>query len=120
MWGHQKYFMLEALHLAILNPKKTYLNFRNSLYTLTKNAKGNLFILILVRLLLDGIAGIKFLVELKFRHIIAIIHAHISFYKHLGVLLKQRKAFKDKRKYYKKTSIVLNYYVYKNKLYKSL
>ena len=118
--GTSTIFHVGGATLNNLNPKKTYLNFRNSLYTLTKNAKGNLIILILVRLLLDGIAGIKFLLELKFSHIIAIIHAHLSFYNHLGVLLKQRKALENKRKYYKKTSIVLNYYVYKNRLYKSL
>ena len=79
-----------------------------------------MFILILIRLVLDGIAGIKFLFEFKLKHIVAIVQAHFSFYKHLNTLLKQRKSFVNKRKYYKKTSIVFNYFVYKNKLYKSL
>ncbi|GGK34701.1 glycosyl transferase family 2 [Yeosuana aromativorans] len=118
--GQSEVFHVGGATLSNLNPKKTYLNFRNSLYTLTKNAKGNLFVLILVRLLLDGVAGIKFLLELKFRHIIAIIHAHLNFYRNFEVLVKQRKAFKNKQKYYKKTSIVLNYYVYNFKHYKSL
>lgn len=118
--GQSEVFHVGGATLSNLNPKKTYLNFRNSLYTLTKNAKGNLFVLILVRLLLDGIAGIKFLLELKLKHILAIIRAHLSFYKHFGVLVKQRKAFKNKQKYYKKTSILLNYYVYNFKHYKSL
>ena len=39
------------------NPKKTYLNFRNSLYTLTKNAKGSWFLIVFIRLVLDGLAA---------------------------------------------------------------
>ncbi|MCL6295237.1 glycosyltransferase family 2 protein [Jejuia spongiicola] len=106
--------------LSSTNPKKTFLNFRNSLFTLTKNAKGNIFYLILIRLILDGIAGIKFLLQLKFKHTIAIIKAHLSFYSHLGYLLKQRKALKQSIKYYQKTSIVFAYFVNNKKIYKSL
>ena len=48
------------------NPRKTFLNFRNSLFTLVKNLpKNQLFPIILTRLVLDGIAGIKFLNALK-------------------------------------------------------
>ncbi|PTM06103.1 MAG: dTDP-Rha--alpha-D-GlcNAc-pyrophosphate polyprenol alpha-3-L-rhamnosyltransferase, partial [Bacteroidetes bacterium] len=66
--------------LNALNPKKTYLNFRNSLFNLVKNAKGNLFLLIFIRLALDGMAGLKFLLSLKPKHTFAIIKAHFSFY----------------------------------------
>jgi GT2 family glycosyltransferase len=118
--GQSEIYHVGGATLSNSNPKKTYLNFRNSLYTLTKNARGNLLLLILTRLVLDGVAGLKFLFEFKFNHILAIIHAHFSFYKHLKTLLAQRKSFKNKSKYYYKTSIVLNYYVYKNRCYKSL
>ena len=117
--GKSEVFHLGGATLSSLNPQKTYLNFRNSLYTLTKNANGNLFSLVLIRLILDGIAGIKFLLEFKFKHFAAIIHAHFSYYKHLGTLLNQRKSYINKDKYYNKTSIVLYYYVYKNRVYKS-
>jgi len=117
--GKSEVFHLGGATLSSLNPQKTYLNFRNSLYTLTKNANGNLFILIFIRLILDGLAGIKFLLELKFKHFSAIIRAHFSYYKHLRVLLNQRKTYINKEKYYNKTSIVLYYYVYKNRVYKS-
>ncbi len=102
------------------NPKKTYLNFRNSLYTLTKNAKGNIVSIIFIRLILDGIASIKFLFEFKFNHILAILKAHGNFYLHLNHLLKQRKHSKNKIKYYQKTSIVFDYFVYKKDNYKNL
>ena len=106
--------------LDATNPKKTYLNFRNSLFSLTKNAKGILLPLIFVRLILDGIAGIKFLLELKPKHTIAIVKAHFGFYYNLRRLLKQRKNAINKIKYYQRTSIVIDYFVNKRTDYKSL
>ena len=102
------------------NPKKTFLNFRNSLFTLTKNASGNIFLLIFTRLILDGIAGLKFILEFKLSHVFAIIKAHFSFYAHLNQLLKQRKTLTQKQNYAKQTSIVWSYFVKKRTRYKSL
>ncbi len=102
------------------NPKKTYLNFRNSLFTLVKNAQGNVFFLVFTRLVLDGIAGVKFLFELKFAHITAILKAHFSFYGHLSTLLKQRKALSQGEKHYTVTSIVWSYFVNRKKHFNSL
>ncbi|WP_372756497.1 glycosyltransferase family 2 protein [Mariniflexile sp.] len=101
------------------NPKKTYLNFRNSLFTITKNAKGNLLFIILFRLILDGVASLKFLFERKPKHILAILNAHFSFYKRLGILLKQRKLIEKKEKYYVKLSIVYDYFVKRKKFFNS-
>lgn len=106
--------------LNATNPKKTFLNFRNSLFILTKNAKGNLFLILTVRLILDGIAAIKFLLELKPKHTFAVLKAHLSFYVSIFRLLKQRGLSKSKLKYYNKTSIVFDYFVNKNKIYKDL
>ena len=97
--------------LASNNPKKTFLNFRNSLFTLTKNASGFLFGLIFTRLILDGIAGVYFLFKLQFTHILAIIRAHFSFYSALPRLLKQRKTLHQKSGYFKVKSIVLQYFL---------
>ncbi|MCK0179964.1 glycosyltransferase family 2 protein [Flavobacteriaceae bacterium S0862] len=106
--------------LSNTSPKKTYLNFRNSLYTLVKSASGNIFYLVLVRLLLDGIAGVKFLLELKPKHTSAIIKAHVSFYNHLSTLLKQRKSQNRLPKYYSQKSIVWTYFITKKQYFKSL
>ena len=100
--------------LNAINPKKTYLNFRNSLFNLTKNANGNLFFLVISRLMLDGIAGIKFLLSFKPNHTLAIIKAHFSFYKNLSKLLKKRNTLKQSANYYHKTSIIWQYFI-KNK-----
>jgi GT2 family glycosyltransferase len=101
--------------LSTTNPKKTYLNFRNSLATLTKNASGNIFLLLFTRLTLDGIAGVRFLFTFKFAHVLAIIKAHFSFYSRLPQLLKQRKVLKKQKKYYKVKSIVWSYFIRKKK-----
>ncbi len=102
------------------NPKKTYLNFRNSLFTLVKNAEGNLFVLLLTRLVLDGIAGLKFLLELKGQHTLAILKAHISFYGQLTRLLDHRKSSVKRENYYVKYSIVATYYLKNCKIFKCL
>jgi len=106
--------------LNATNPQKTYLNFRNSLFTLTKNAAGGIVPLLFVRLTLDGLAGIKFLTAFKFSHILAILKSHFSFYAHLPRLLKQRKLLNQSKNYFMKESIVWSYYVNNKKLFNRL
>ena len=66
------------------NPLKTYLNFRNNLLLLYKNLEpSQRFSTIFVRMLLDGIAGLKFLTEGKLGSFIAILKAHFGFYHYL-------------------------------------
>ena len=77
--------------LNYINPQKTYLNFRNSLFTLYKNLDKGLFIKILTRLCLDSVAAAKFLFSGKIRHIGSIFKAHFHFYKNIPQLNKKRK-----------------------------
>ena len=94
------------------NPHKTYLNFRNSLLNVVKNVPKKWFLfVILSRLLLDGIAGIKFIIELRPIHTWAIIKAHYSFYKNLNKFLKKREKLLKKEDYNLHTSIVWQYFV---------
>ncbi|MGB0891299.1 MAG: glycosyltransferase family 2 protein [Flavobacteriaceae bacterium] len=103
------------------NPHKTYLNFRNSLFNLVKNTSSNLtFRVIFTRLVLDGIAGIKFLLELKPKHTFAIIKAHFSFYGNLSKNLKKRKNLKQKSNYYKHKNIIWQYYSLGRKKFEEL
>jgi GT2 family glycosyltransferase len=75
-----------------LSPQKTFLNFRNNLITLTKNASSRfLFFKIIYRMVLDGVAAYKFLFEGSPSHFLAVLKAHFSFYKHLPSTLKKRK-----------------------------
>lgn len=75
-----------------LSPRKTYLNFRNSLYAILKNESATkLLWLIPTRLLLDGVAGVKFLSGGQFKHCASILKAHFSFYGNFFLMLKKRK-----------------------------
>lgn len=77
------------------NPRKTYLNFRNSLFMIHKNYAGFLPGMILKRLLIDGLAGFKFLVGFQFKHFAALFKAHVHYYKSLKKLQVKRKAIKS-------------------------
>ncbi|MCB9198518.1 MAG: glycosyltransferase family 2 protein [Flavobacteriales bacterium] len=90
------------------NPRKTYLNFRNSLYAIHKNWSRGLFFIIFSRLVLDGIAGLKFLIGGDFKHISSIIKAHFHYYGHIGKLKKQRKELKKNNKNILQLKGVLN------------
>ena len=93
------------------NPQKTFLNFRNSLLMLTKNLpQETLFQVLIIRMLLDGIAGIKFIVGGQFIHCWAVIRAHFSFY---GLFSKNYKKREKKQIeiYFITKSIVYEYYV---------
>ena len=95
------------------NAKKTYLNFRNSLFTLVKNTDSNVFIRTLIRMILDGIAALRFLLLLKPQHILAILKAHYSFYTNLSRILKQRKQLQKRPNYYESNTIVWSYFIKK-------
>ena len=79
------------------NPKKTFLNFRNSLLMLTKNVpKESLYAVLFSRMILDGIAGIQFIFQGKFSHFSAILKAHYSFYTLFSKLTKKEVVFRQK------------------------
>jgi len=82
--------------LEYLSPKKTYLNFRNTLITSFKNEPLDKLVWWLpLRLLMDGLAGFLFLIQGKWAHIGAIIKAHWHFFPRL-VYWYQRKIATDK------------------------
>lgn len=95
------------------NPKKTFLNFRNSLFMLTKNLpKNQLFKIIFIRMVLDGIAGIRFLFQGKFAHFLAVLKAHFHFYHLINRNIKKRSEFQV-NSYFHINSIVYNYFIKK-------
>lgn len=113
------------------NPRKVFLNFRNSLYTLYKNESfGKLLWLLPMRLILDGVAGLKFLFEGKFAGIGAIIKAHWSFFMSIGSLRRKKKHYQSLINKYKvgspvqrsgySKSIVWDYYIRNKKVFSKL
>jgi len=99
------------------NPKKTFLNFRNSLLMLTKNLpKEKLYKILLGRMVLDGIAGLQFLTQGKPKHFWAVLKAHWSFYGLFMAYYKRRNKFQY-QEYYNVKSIVYQYYVICGKVF---
>ena len=119
--GSSTVYHVGGATLQEISPKKTFLNFRNSLFSLSKNLPQNkLFPIIFMRLVLDGIAGVKFLFDLKPKHTVAIVHAHFSFYRNLNAMLKKRKGIHQKNNYYKIESVVWSYFILGKKYFKNL
>ncbi|WP_233898408.1 glycosyltransferase family 2 protein [Tenacibaculum piscium] len=109
--GKSTVYHVGGATLEAINPQKTHLNFRNSLFNILKNIPNNLvFFVIFSRLILDGIAGIKFLIELKPTHTIAILKAHFSFYANFFKFLKKRKKLQQKSNYNNHISVVWQCY----------
>ncbi|MHB0756464.1 glycosyltransferase family 2 protein [Polaribacter sp. M15] len=103
------------------NPHKTYLNFRNSLLNVVKNVPKKWFLFVVFsRLILDGIAGLKFILELRPVHTWSILKAHLSFYKNFYRFLKKRKILIKKQDYNLHTSIVWQYFVLGRTTFKDL
>lgn len=97
------------------NPFKTFLNFRNSLFTLVKNLpQQKLIPIIFTRMVLDGLAGIRFLLQGQPKHLWSILKAHFSFYTHLKKMYLKRDLH-QKPNYYHKKSIVWDYFVLNQK-----
>ncbi len=119
--GNATVYHLGGATLNSMNPQKTFLNFRNTLFNLIKNVPGGIvWWLISVRLLLDGIAGFKFLIQGKGSHFLAILKAHFSFYRQLPSFLKKRKKHSVKKKYYTLSSVIWKYFVLQKKHYHKL
>lgn len=77
--------------LQKISPRKTYLNFRNNLTSMIKHLPRKYFYRIIIqKLILDGVAGVKFLVDFQPKHTVAVVRAHFSVYKRLKSIYKER------------------------------
>ncbi|ARV14451.1 glycosyltransferase family 2 protein [Polaribacter sp. SA4-12] len=119
--GESTVYHVGGATLQETNPHKTFLNFRNSLFNVVKNVPKKWFLFVIFsRLVLDGVAGIKFMIELRPIHTWAIIKAHFSFYKNFNKFLKKRKKLSKKQDYNLHTSIVWQYFALGRKEFKDL
>ena len=110
--GASHIYHLGGSTLSNMNPKKTFLNFRNSLYSITKNLpRKKAFPIVFLRLILDGIAAIRFIIQLKPAHCWAILRAHLSYYRHFVKMYRKREKANFVTKYYITKSIVWSYFV---------
>ncbi|PKQ65564.1 hypothetical protein BZG02_00740 [Labilibaculum filiforme] len=101
--------------------RKLYLNFRNNLFMLHKNLpKNKLCTILFQRMILDGIAAIKFLLSGEFSNFAAVFKAHLSYYAMLSKMREKRKrlsplATKINHQEMYKNSIVFDFYLRKKK-----
>ena len=124
--GESHVYHLGGGTLNKLSPKKTFLNFRNSLFLLIKNYPRNKFLIKMTqKLLLDGLAAAKFLFEGNVRHFLAVFKAHMSFYANLLKYLKIRKKLNQQHTNKEiigvyKPSIAKEYFISKKNKYSDL
>ena len=105
--GESKVFHLGGSTLSNMNPKKTYLNFRNSLFSITKNLpRKKAMPIIFARLILDGVAALRFVLQFKIDHSFAILRAHLSYYRNFRKMYRKREKANFILKYYATKSIV--------------
>ncbi len=91
--------------------KKVFLNFRNSLLMLLKNVpKGMLVEVLFIRLVLDGIAAIRFLFGGDFSKFKAVLQAHFDFYKMAPKMYRKRGTF-FRGDYFTVKSMVVLYFL---------
>ena len=102
-------YHVNAATLKTENYRKTYYNFRNQLYMLTKNSCDNLFLILFEKFFVDLLISLFILFTRGLKHFIAIIVAYFTFYKNINDQIKFRKNNKRSIKHYGTRSIILKY-----------
>ncbi len=110
--GSSTIFHVGGATLEMMNPRKTFYNFRNSLYMILKNVEQSQVVSVLLgRLILDGVAGLKFLLEGKFQHFFHILKAHGSFYQNFFRIKQKRRNLSNTGKYHEIPSVVYAHFI---------
>ena len=120
--GHSHIYHIGGGTLPKSSSRKTYLNIRNNLTMLYKNLpKNRLYSTIFFRLVLDGVAAMKFALGNGFPEIWAILRAHRDFYKLIPQLHRERKkvSIKEVKHIYQKL-IIKEYFLKKKKEFTEL
>lgn len=117
--GDSAIYHLGGATLSSQDPRKTFYNFRNSLYNIVKNERGA-FVKVFLRLLLDGVAGVRFLLKGKFLHCWAILKSHLSFYCHLPSMHRKRRPPSLNKQKKHPYSIIFAYFIQKHKRFSDL
>lgn len=99
--GTSTVYHLGAGTLGYGNPKKVFLNFRNGLSLISKHLpSGELFYKIPLRMILDWIAALTFLVKGNGKSFASVFRAHWDFVQRLTKLRLKRKELKAKYGFY--------------------
>ena len=95
-----KVYHLGGGTLAYDSPRKLFLNFRNSLWMLVKNQRRFLFAKLFIRMALDGIAALLFLLKGKPILTWQVFLAHMALYRHFGHFYRLRQNTQKHRQHY--------------------
>lgn len=102
------------------DPRKTYLNFRNNLILLYKNLPENRWHRILfARLILDGIAALRFTFGSQPGEFGAVFKAHLSFYRYMLKNKAPKNSTRPLSLIYSK-NVVYQYYILKKRFFSDL
>jgi GT2 family glycosyltransferase len=117
-----KVYHVGGATLSKSNPRKTLLNFRNNLSMLYKNLPpGYVIPVIFTRLLLDALAGLKFLLEGHGADFISVFQAHMQFYRRIiNGTIKRSKITSTHSKVMYNGSIVWDYFIRKKTKFSEL
>jgi GT2 family glycosyltransferase len=117
-----KVYHVGGATLSKSNPRKTLYNFRNNLSMLYKNLPAAYVLpVIFIRLILDGLAGLKFLLEGHGKDFIAVYKAHMQFYKRIiNGTIKRTKITKSHSHVIYNGSIVWDYFILKKTRFSEL
>ncbi|MDR2010857.1 MAG: glycosyltransferase family 2 protein [Bacteroidales bacterium] len=107
------------------NPRKTYYNFRNSLFLIKKNLpQGQRRRSLFMRFFLDGIATVRMIFQGLPKDAVAVVKAYFHFWIKLGEMKKKRKLIKPKKTKYLKgfynKSIVFQNFITKKENFRDL
>lgn len=110
--------------LQKVNPFKTFLNFRNGLYLLYKNLpEEKLNKILFKRMILDGVAGVQFLLKMEIKNFNAVLKAHKEFKKNKAHLSSKRGVLDRKEDFYStfyNQSVVQSYFLNGQKRFNDL
>ncbi len=103
------------------SPRKSFLNFRNSLYMLYKNLPtAYLFPIIFTRLCIDGILGVRYLIRGEQEHFKSVIKAHFAFYEAFSKLEAKRNKQQQSLPAKLYRGSILYRYVFESKTFKGM
>ncbi len=118
--GKSTVYHLGAGTLGYQHPRKTYLNFRNGLYLIAKHFdRGELIGKLPLRIMLDWLAALTFLLKGEGRNSLSVLRAHRDFFNSIGRIRKQRSVIRRANPSYPRENvhrglIIFDYY-FRNK-----
>lgn len=119
--GKSRVYHLGAGTLGYHHPQKTYLNFRNGLSLIFKHFSTlDLIFKLPIRVTLDWVAALVFLLKGEGRNFVSVLHAHVNFLLQLGRLMKKRRIIRKAYPSYPKDNvhrglIIFDYYLRRKK-----